>query len=113
MNSFITWMAENWFIIVALIAVLGVSGVAVYRFFGLPTEQQLTKVREWLLYAVSIAEKELGSGTGKLKLRYVYDWFLNTFPWLAKLISFEDFSKLVDEALEEMEEMLETNKAAK
>lgn len=113
MNSFIAWVTEYWFVVVALVAVLGVAGTVLYRFVGLPTEEQLKKVREWLLYAVSIAEKELGSGTGKLKLRYVYDWFLRVFPWLAKVITFEMFSKLVDDALEEMERMLNENKAAK
>ena len=48
-----------------------------------------------------------------MKLRYVYDWFVRTFPWLAKMISFERFSKMVDGALEQMKKMLESNKAAK
>ena len=56
-----------------------------------------------------MAEKELGGGTGKLKLRYVYDLFLTKFSWLAKIISFEQFSELVDEALEEMKLLLNTN----
>lgn len=89
------WVAENWFLLVALAAVLGVSACAVYRFVGLPTEKQLGKIKEWLLYAVTMAERELGGGTGRLKLRYVYDWFLKTFPWLAKVVSFELFSSLV------------------
>lgn len=95
----------------ALMAAGVSAGAAIYRFAGLPTQKQLAKVREWLLYAVTMAEKELGGGTGKIKLRYVYDWFLTTFPWLAKAISFEVFSGLVDEALEEMKGLLETNKS--
>lgn len=113
MNSFMEWITANWFLVVALVAIIGVAGAAVYRFVGLPTEKQLAKVKEWLLYAVSIAEKEFGGGTGKLKLRYVYDWFLQRFPWLARMVSFEMFSKLVDSALDEMEEMLKNNKSAK
>lgn len=105
------WVAENWFLLVALAAVLGVSACAVYRFVGLPTEKQLGKIKEWLLYAVTMAERELGGGTGRLKLRYVYDWFLKTFPWLAKVVSFELFSSLVDEALEEMKQLMESNAA--
>lgn len=105
------WVAENWFLLVALAAVLGVSACAVYRFVGLPTEKQLGKIKEWLLYAVTMAERELGGGTGRLKLRYVYDWFLKTFPWLAKVVSFELFSSLVDEALEEMKRLMESNAA--
>lgn len=85
--------------------------VAGYHFVGLPTEEQLSKVREWLLWAVTEAEKELGGGTGALKLRQVYDLFVTRFPWLAKVISFELFSTMVDEALEEMRELLDTNLA--
>ena len=57
------------------------------------------------------AEKELGGGTGQIKLRYVYDMFVARFTWLARVISFEAFSMMVDEALERMKKMLESNKA--
>lgn len=63
------FILENWPIIVAAIAVVAVAAVAVARFVGLPTESQLAKVREWLLWAVTEAEKDLGGGTGQLKLR--------------------------------------------
>ena len=76
----------------------------------MPSDRQLNKVREWLLYAVTVAEKELGAGTGKLKLRYVYDMFVQRFGWLAKVITFEMFSMMVDEALEKMKTMLSDNK---
>lgn len=104
---------DNWYLFVAAIAALGAIGIVIYRFFGLPTDKQLSKVREWLLYAVTKAEAELGGGTGKLKLRQVYDMFLSKFPWLAKVISFELFSEMVDDALEEMRKMLAENKAVK
>jgi hypothetical protein len=107
------FILENWPIIVAVIAVVAVAAVAVARFVGLPTESQLAKVREWLLWAVTEAEKDLGGGTGQLKLRQVYDLFVTRFPWLAKLVSFELFSDLVDDALEDMREMLDTNQAVK
>lgn len=80
---------------------------------GTANRKQIKKLEEWLLYAVTVAEKKLGGGTGALKLRYVYDWFVRRFPWLAKMISFEHFSKMVDGALEQMKKMLESNKAAK
>lgn len=59
------YIVENWFVIVGLIAVLAVGGYAVYVFVKMPSDKQLNKVREWLLYAVTKAEKELGGGTGK------------------------------------------------
>ena len=107
------FIINYWYIIVAVIAALVVAGVAVYRYFGLPSDAQLDKVREWLLWAVTEAEKELGGGTGKLKLRQVYDLFVIRFPWLAKIVSFELFSDMVDDALDEMREMLKNNQAVK
>lgn len=107
------FIINYWYIIVAVIAALVVAGVAIYRYFGLPSDAQLAKVREWLLWAVTEAEKELGGGTGKLKLRQVYDLFVTRFPWLAKVVSFELFSDMVDDALDEMREMLKNNKAVK
>ena len=107
------FIIENWPLIVAALAVIAAVVVAVARFIGLPTETQLAKVKEWLLWAVTEAEKDLGGGTGKLKLRQVYDLFVQRFPWLAKAVSFELFSSLVDEALDEMREMLDNNQAVK
>lgn len=106
------FIIENWPIIVAALAAAAVL-TAVVTFAGLPTEAQLAKVKEWLLWAVTEAEKDLGGGTWKLKLRQVYDLFVTRFPWLAKLVSFELFSDMVDEALEQMREMLDTNEAVK
>lgn len=105
------FLIDNWYIIIAALAVLGAGGIAAYRYFKLPSEEQLEKVRQWLLKAVTEAEKELGGGTGQLKLRAVYDAFLTKFPWLAPVVPFQRFSELVDEALAEMRKMLAQNKA--
>lgn len=102
-----------WYVILGIVAVLAAVGVAIYKFAGLPTKEQLEKIKEWLLFAVTKAESELGGGTGKLKLRTVYDMFIAKFPMTAKFISFESFSTLVDDALEEMRKMLETNQNIK
>ena len=56
------FIINNWYIILAIAAILGVAVVAVIRYFKLPSEAQLAKVREWLLWAVTEAEKELGYG---------------------------------------------------
>ena len=68
-------------------------------------------LKHWLLFAVASTEKALGSGTGELKLRQVYDKFLEKFPILSRLMSFEMFAHLVDMALDSLEEMLEQNGA--
>ena len=67
---------------------------------------QKEKVLEWLKYAVSEAEKQLGAGTGQLKLRLVYDWFYERFPIIAAVVPFKVFSAWVDTALDTMKEWL-------
>lgn len=105
------FIMEYWYIILAA-AVMAVVGVLVaVRFFKQPSSEQMAKVKEWLLWAVLEAERKLGSGTGALKLRFVYDLFVGKFPWLAKIVSFEQFSNLVDEALDKMQELLNKDEA--
>lgn len=105
------FIIDNWALLVALISIAAMIFVYVRKFAGLPTEEQLDKVREWLLYAVTSAEKELGGGTGQLKLRSVYDMFIQRFPKMALVISFATFSDMVDDALVEMRNMLDKNDA--
>lgn len=107
----ITFFAENWWLFVIGVAVAAVIGIFIGKFLKMPRAEQAAKVKEWLLWAVTEAEKELGSGTGKLKLRQVYDLFVQRFPEIARVISFDTFSMWVDEALTEMREMLVKNKA--
>lgn len=103
------FVIENWAIILAIAAVLAGGIVAVVQFIRSGKSAQIANIKEWLLYATAMAEKELGSGTGKLKLRYVYDMFVVKFPWLAKIVSFNTFSDMVDEALDSMNDLLKTN----
>lgn len=110
MTGVITWMIDNWYVIF-LIAVIIISVIFNFnKWFSLPKDEQIKNIKEWLLYAVMMAEMHYGSGTGKLKLREVYDEFVSKFPWLAKVITFEYFSNLVDEALVEMRKILSENK---
>lgn len=103
------FLISNWVLIVAAIAVIVACGIGIYNFIKKPTSEQMSKLKEWLLYAVISAEKELGSGTGQIKLRYVYDMFIVKFPYLSKVISFEVFSSLVDEALDKIKDILDSN----
>lgn len=93
------WLINNWYYIVFFILVILIC------VYGCMTG----KVKEWLKYAVTLAEKELGSGTGQLKLRQVYDWFVDTFPVFSKILPFAIFSKMVDSALEWLRIELEKN----
>lgn len=108
--SVIDFIQEYWFLIIAAIAAISVISIKAYLWFKKPGNEQLEQVKQWLIYAVAKAEAELGSGTGQLKLRYVYDQFIKKFPAIAIFISFEDFSKMVDAALEELEKMMKENK---
>lgn len=110
MNTFINFICDYWYILVAIIAIITVAGILIYSFVKIPPNQQLSKVQEWLLYAVVAAERELGSGTGQIKLRMVYDMFVGKFPSVAKILTFDSFSALVDGALERMNKMLSENK---
>jgi hypothetical protein len=105
------WLINNWYLIVAAGAVIGAAVFAVRKFLGLPTEQQIRNFQEWLKWAVAEAEKQLGSGTGQLKLRLVYDMAVEKFPWITNLVTFEEFAMWVDEALIWLNKQLESNKA--
>ena len=89
---------------------LGVFGILAYSFLKLGKKRQLEIISEWLLLAVIKAEKELGSGTGQVKLRFVYDLFIDKFKFASMYISFSQFSIMVDAALITMKSMLSDNK---
>lgn len=101
---------QYWPVIFAFLCGVAVCIIFAIQFAKEPTDKKIQMVKEWLLFAVIQAEKELGGGTGQIKLRYVWDMFLKTFPALASVVSFEMFSALVDEALEQMRHLLATNK---
>lgn len=105
------WLMDNWFVVVGILALIVCVVFAIYHFFGLPTEKQITSIKEWLKYAVTLSEKELGGKTGQLKLRMVYDLFVSKFPTVAKVITFDTFSGWVDDALVWLNSQLSSNKA--
>lgn len=100
---------ENWFLIIACIAIVSVISIKIYKWFKQPNQMQIKQVQEWLLYAVAKAEENLGSGTGELKLRYVYDMFVTKFPAIAIFIDFDDFCIMVENALYKFEELIKNN----
>lgn len=106
-------MMENIAVIIGICCVIGVIGFGIYQFIKLEKDKQLEIVKEWLLLAVVEAEKKLGGGTGQIKLRYVYDMFIEKFKFLALMITFEQFSIMVDMALDKMRLMLSSNEKLK
>lgn len=107
------FLVENWYMILGGIALILLLVGAVYAFLKHPTNSQVKKIKEWLLIAVIEAEKSLGSGTGELKLSFVYDKFITKFPWMSKIISLEQFKGLVDLALTEMKELMREKEEVK
>lgn len=97
------WIVNNWGLL--LILVMAAAGL-IYLI-----RNDKEKAKKWLLLACLEAEKEFGSKTGVIKLRYVYNMFLARFPVLSKFMSFEQFSNMVDTALEEMKHLINTNMA--
>ncbi len=107
----INWIATNWYALIVAFAVVLVAWIAVYVFVRKSTAAQINAMQEWLKYAVTMAEKEFGSGTGQLKLRMVYDLFVQKFEYAARFMSFETFSEYVDKALVWLNGQLSSNKA--
>lgn len=80
--------------------------------FGAFIALQFKSFQQWLVYAVSEAEKYLGTGTGQLKLQYVYNLAVESkFGFITKIITFKMFSKFVDAALVKMKDMIENSDA--
>lgn len=103
------FLYDNWFLIMIVLSaiILAVRTIRIYS--KLPSEEQLKKVKAYLLFVVLQCEKELGKGTGKAKLSMAYSMFVEHFPSLVPILPFEVFSRMVDEVLVEMRNLLETN----
>ena len=103
-----TLLMEYWWLAIVILAIIIIAFMFLTIYIKLPNSKKAKKVKEWLLFAVVQAEKELGSGTGALKLRFVYDMFITKFPLLVALIPFSTFSSFVDEALDKFKKLLAT-----
>lgn len=103
------WIVNNWATIVGLLIITLGAVLAGKKYLDKDTEQKKEAIREWLKYAVTVTEKALGANTGKLKLQMIWSMATAQFPFITKILTFEQFSKMVDEALEWMKIQLETN----
>lgn len=118
------WLIDNWTLLASLIAaaVLASIKVADYLNSDKAEQERLRKeaeerlrraVADWLLKAVTEAEKELGAGTGKLKIREVYEHALRVFgPELAQVLTLEQLDTMAQRPLAEMRSMLQGNASA-
>ena len=102
--NWLEFLSQNWYVIVVVLVLL-------FGIYYTITNKQ--KVKRWLEWSVIVVEKELGTKTGQLKLRQVYDMFIQRFPVFSKLVPFSTFSLWVDEALEFLRNQLANNEAIK
>ena len=98
--------AENLMVLSAVFAAGFLLGCGAGRFLRQPKKEQEKKVKAWLLWAVTSAEQEMQGAPGRLKLRRVYDMFVQRFPAMALAVSFDTFCEWVDDALQEGVELL-------
>lgn len=102
MTSVISFLTEWWqVIIVAVVLLLGMYFKLKGIWHG--------NIVEWLVDICATMEKQQGGGTGFLKLRGAYNAFVAAFPIVSKILTFETFSALVDEALEKLKSKINTN----
>jgi hypothetical protein len=95
------FLIQYWpLIAIIFIAIIGI----IYTFVRKPQQ-----IKHWLVWACAQAEAALGSQTGQLKLRQVYDAFTAKYPFFSLFITFERFSGWVDLALNELQEWIENN----
>jgi len=106
----LSFIATYWYLIVAAIAIIAVASIKIYVWLKTPGKDQLNKIQEWLVWAVAQAEKELGSGTGQMKIRYVYDLFVSKFPGVAIFIKYNTFAEMVEKALDEFKDLISENR---
>ena len=93
---------------------IGIGLLAMFlinKFTNLSENDKIRLIQNWLLGAVILAEKELGSGTGAAKLALVFQKFTEKFPAIAMLMTEEQFNSYVNEALSKMRKMMENNEA--
>jgi len=51
------FIINNWSLLIAVVAVIAVAAGFIIKFTNLPTQTQIQKLKEWLLWAVTEAEK--------------------------------------------------------
>ena len=78
-------------------------------FINKSPKERVETIKQWAIYACALAEAHLGSGTGQMKMRETYDMFLQRFPSLATVITYEKYKEIAEKALLEFKQMLSTN----
>ena len=105
---------DKYVVIICLAAlILLITGFYIYEVSKKPKDEQLEELKKWLRYLVWEAEEYFGSKTGQLKLAMVYNLAVKQFPWIAYIMTYEEFDqKYVKEALKWLEDQLSKNPKA-
>ena len=105
---------DKYVVIICLAAlILLIAGFYIYEVSKKPKDEQLEELKKWLRYLVWEAEEYFGSKTGQLKLAMVYNLAVKQFPWIAYIMTYEEFDqKYVKEALKWLEDQLSNNPKA-
>lgn len=100
---------NNLDLLVAALITFILVATFVIKYLSTPTEKRKDMILTWLLHSVIEAERMLGSKTGQVKFAQVYDTYLKQFPVMSKFFPKEVFVELVNEALNQMKHLIETN----
>ena len=102
---------DKYVVLVSLaVLILLLAGFYLYGVSKKPKEEQIEELEKFLRYLVYEAEKYFGSKTGQLKLAYVYNMAVKQFPWIAYVMTYEEFDeKFVKAALEWLKKQLSEN----
>jgi hypothetical protein len=66
-------------------------------------------IQKAALYAVSVAEEEWGSGTGRIKFAEVYTYIKKEFPLFTLFFTETQLTLIIEDALDELKEILRIN----
>jgi LPS O-antigen subunit length determinant protein (WzzB/FepE family) len=103
------FIINYWPMLIVAIAIIAMAVVTVIDFINKSPKERIETIKQWAVYACAMAEAHLGSGTGQMKMRETYDMFLQRFPSLATVITYEKYKEIAEKALLEFKQMLSTN----
>ncbi len=105
-----SWLIENWSLIVVILTMIVSAILSIKKFLLLSPEEREKQIKQFLLVQVINAESSYDmQGVGRIKLSSVYNSFISKFGIFGLLMPFDKFSALVDDSLDEMRRLLESN----
>nr|DAU76885.1 MAG TPA: holin [Caudoviricetes sp.] len=105
------WIIENWQVIVAAAAACILAYSQIKKFMKLSDEQKKEKALELIrgaaLSLMANAEAIFKGETGEIKKSECYHQICAEFPWIAELVSFEQFSQIIDDTMDKFNEYMD------